>query len=182
MWGAVCEGPVRGAPPTPADLARRTSDLVRRSRIRWEKASVAATTTHRVGGACKGSNARPRSKPSLDLGFFLFFFIFINRGGQLIRLGKSVIYRDLTLVAGGLPASVNPFRPPRKKFYVVVLCVREGGLATPTVHLRPRTPSPLERFKAGGLVAGEPRPAPSTVQARLRLARSVCLSDILVGT
>jgi len=62
------------------------------------------------------------------------------------------------------------------------LCVREGGLATPTVHLRPRTPSPLERFKAGGLVAGEPRPAPSAVQARLRLARSACLSDILEGT
>ena len=86
---------------------------------------MAAMATRRGVGACKGSSARPRSKPSLDLGFFLFFnfFIFINRGGQLIRLDNTVIYRDLTLVAGGLPASVNPFCPPCKKFYVVVLCI-----------------------------------------------------------
>jgi len=48
------------------------------------------------------------------------FFIFINWGGQLICLGKSVIYHDLIFEVDGLPASVNPFCLPRKELYVVV--------------------------------------------------------------
>jgi hypothetical protein len=40
------------------------------------------------------------------------FFIFINQGGQLVRLGKSMIYRDLSIEADELLPSVNPFCPP----------------------------------------------------------------------
>jgi hypothetical protein len=54
---------------------------------------------------------RPWSKPSLNLGLFIFF-IFIKRGGQLIRLSKSVIYHDLTLPASQkvLCSSVSEWR------------------------------------------------------------------------
>jgi len=77
------------------------------------RARVAAAAVRRGSGGA----LRPRSMSSLDSAFFFFF---INRGGQLICLGKSVIYHELIFEVYGLPTSVNPFCLPRKKFYVVV--------------------------------------------------------------
>lgn len=71
------------------------------------RARVATTAVRRgAGGAVE-----PRSKPSLvsSFLFFFIFFIFINRGRQIIRLGKLVIYRDLIFEADRLPALVNLF-------------------------------------------------------------------------
>ena len=62
------------------------------------------------------------------------------------------------------------------------MCVREGGLASPLVRHQPRLPSPVGRFKAGGLVAGQPCRPTSTPQTRLRLARSARLLDTLEET
>jgi hypothetical protein len=44
----------------------------------------------------------------------LFFYYFINGGGQPDRLGKQSINRDLMFQAGGLPASGKLFCPPQK--------------------------------------------------------------------
>jgi hypothetical protein len=49
---------------------------------------------------------------------FSHFFVFylINRGGQLNRLGKDFIYRDLFAETVAMPGSVNRFYPPQLRF------------------------------------------------------------------
>jgi hypothetical protein len=71
----------------------------------------------RVVAATTRGWARCWALDGLAFGLIIFyFFIFINRGGQLVRLGiarlgKSMIYRDLSIEADWLPVSVNPFYP-----------------------------------------------------------------------
>jgi hypothetical protein len=67
------------------------------------------------GGLCRWT----QQALSMGLDFFLFFY-FINRGGHPNRLGKGLIYRDLSSEAFWMPASVNPKCPPPLKLYVVV--------------------------------------------------------------
>ena len=49
-------------------------------------------------------------------GFFLFFY-FIYRGGHDNRLGKSLIYRDLSANAVAKTTSANAFCPPLLRFF-----------------------------------------------------------------
>ena len=59
---------------------------------------VAATAMRRGGGGAEGQQREALIQAQFEFGPF-YFFIFIKRGGQLIRLSKSVIYHDLTLPA-----------------------------------------------------------------------------------
>jgi hypothetical protein len=65
------------------------------------------------GGGEARSGERRRHMDGLGgpihLFFFFSFFIFINRGRQLVRLGKSMIYYDLLFEADRLPASETLF-------------------------------------------------------------------------
>jgi hypothetical protein len=65
-----------------------------------------------------GVDAGPWMGSCLGSSFF-YFFIFINRGRQLVRLGKSMIYHDLYVEADG-------FLPVLVKFIVVVLAYRSS--------------------------------------------------------
>jgi hypothetical protein len=53
--------------------------------------------------------------------FFVFYFIY--RGGHGNRLGKSLIYRDLSAKAVAKTALVNDFCPPQLSFFEVVQLV-----------------------------------------------------------
>ena len=46
---------------------------------------------------------------------FFSFFYFINRGRQLVRLGKSMIYRDVECDADGLARLIKLFLPASQK-------------------------------------------------------------------